>query len=323
MPQIVSVNPFRCRMWSLHDRLEHLIQEETCRTEIASFIKHGQVIAVLGRPVHDDPECDIELIFGARRLFVARHLNVPLVVELREITDREAIVAVDIENRQRTDVSPYERGLFFARCLRAGHYKSQEELAADLKISQSQVSRLLKLARLPSVIVNAFENPLEIREGWGPGLIEILEDVETRKRTIALARTFVDMSPRPPAMDVYQQLITASVTGRKIRAKNHDEVVTDADGSPLFRIRRQAKSIALLLPIEKISSDTLDAVRDAVRDVLKGDRHPAPHVEITEHYPSRRTSLIPSSGVGAFNTFRPNDFAEDYQDPGAVGGRDS
>jgi ParB family chromosome partitioning protein len=242
-------------------------------------------------------------------------------VELREITDREAIVAVDVENRQRTDVSPYERGLFFARCLRAGHYKSQEELAADLKISQSQVSRLLKLARLPSVIVNAFENPLEIREGWGPDLIETLEDVERRKQAIALARTFVDMSPRPAAMDVYQQLISAAVSGRKSRAKPHDEVVTDANGSPLFRIRRQARTIALLLPIEKISADILDAVRDAVRDVLKEDPQAAPDVEVTEHYASRRANHLRSQAVGSFDTFRAN--GDDYQDPGIVGGRDS
>jgi ParB-like chromosome segregation protein Spo0J len=67
-------------------------------------------VPALGRPLHGDLEFDVEIIYGARRLFVARHLNMPLQVELREMSDREALVAMDIENRLRTDISPYERG---------------------------------------------------------------------------------------------------------------------------------------------------------------------------------------------------------------------
>ena len=269
MTQIITASPFRCRMWDFHDRLEHLLSEETCRTEIKSFAAHGQWVPALGRPLRGDPDHDVELIYGARRLFVARHLNMPLAVELRDMTDREAIAAVDVENRQRVDVSPYERGLFFARCLRAGHFKSQDQLATALNISQSQVSRLLKLAQLPSVIVNAFENPLEIREGWGLDLNETLQDPQRRKRAIGLARTLSGMSPRLPAVEAYQQLMSAAPAGRRTRSTRHDEVVTDVDGSPLFRIRRQTKNIALLLPLDKTSAETLDSVRDAVRGALR------------------------------------------------------
>src|SRR5215472_14327187 len=62
------VSPFRCRMWSLHDRLEEHITEESCKAEIESFQSHGQVVPVIGRPVPEDPGYDFELIFGARRL---------------------------------------------------------------------------------------------------------------------------------------------------------------------------------------------------------------------------------------------------------------
>lgn len=277
-PEIISVNPFRCRMWELHDRLDLHITENTCRTEISSFSAHGQLVPVLGRRLCNDPQHDIELIFGARRLFVARHLNVQLIVEMREINDQEAVIAMDMENRQRRDISPYERGLSFARCLRAGYFQSQDDLAKALRISQSQVSRLLTLARLPSVIVNAFPSPLDIREGWGPRLFATLQDVQRRQATIARARTLVSTSPRPTAVDVYQQLVAASVTGRKVRAKSHDEVVTDADGSPLFRIRVQEKTIALLLPIDQVSVETLNAVRDLVREALqqRGRRSTSP-----------------------------------------------
>jgi ParB family chromosome partitioning protein len=269
IPEIISVNPFRCRMWDLHDRLDHLIVEDTCRAEIASFEKHGQLIPVVGRPLRDDPEHDIELVFGARRLFVARHLNMPLRVELRSMTDQAALIAMDIENRQRRDISPYERGLTFARCLRSGCFGSQDELAKALKISQSQVSRLLTLAHLPSVVVNAFESPRDIREGWGTDLMMALQTTQRRQATIARARSVASISPRPPAIEIFQQLISCAVPGRKIRAKSHDEVVTGSDGAALFRIRIQGKNVALLLPIDRVSAQTLHNVRDLLRDALQ------------------------------------------------------
>src|SRR4030088_270940 len=156
MPSVISVSPFRCRMWALHDRIDTYVNETTCKMEIDSFHRHGQLVPVLGRPVRGDPDYDMELIYGARRLFVARHINVALMVEVRDLSDRDAIVAMDIENRQRKDVSPLERGLSYARWLRSGYFKSQDDIAQNLKISSSQVSRMLKLARLPSAIVGAF-----------------------------------------------------------------------------------------------------------------------------------------------------------------------
>jgi ParB family chromosome partitioning protein len=269
MSQVVSVNPFRCKVWDLHDRLDHLIVEDTCRDEISSFARHGQLIAALGRPLRNHADYDIELICGARRLFVARHLNVQLLVDLRDLTDQDAIIAMDMENRQRQDISPYERGLSFARCLRSGYFKSQEHLAKALKISQSQVSRLLTLARLPSVVVNAFTSPLDIREGWGPDLVGALQDIKKRDATIVRARSLASATPRLPAVDVYQHLISASVKGRKLRTRSRDEVVTDIDGTALFRVRPQEKAIAVLLPRDGTSQETLSAICDAIRDVLQ------------------------------------------------------
>lgn len=269
MAEVVLVSPFRCRMWPLHDRAEANVSEETCRPEIESFTKHGQLVPVLGRPLRGDLTHDIELIYGARRLFVARHINKPLAVELRDITDREAIVAMDIENRLRKDISPYERGMSYARWLRSGYFSSQEEIAHALKISCSQVSRLLRMARLPAVIVNAFANPAEICEGWGLELAEALDDLGRRQRTVSMARMLGEMFPRPPAREVYRQLLSASAPGRKLKAVAHDEIVKDSTGAPLFRIRQQSSSIAVLLPIEKTSAQTLESVRCALRNIFQ------------------------------------------------------
>jgi ParB family transcriptional regulator, chromosome partitioning protein len=268
MVSICFADPFRCQMWPLHDRLEAHITEETCRAEIESFSVHGQLLPALGRVVTDQPTHDIELIYGARRLFVARHLNKSLMVELREMTDREAIVAMDIENRQRRNISPYERGVSYAQWLREGHFHSQEDIARALQVSASQISRLLKLARLPCVVVEAFDSAENICEGWGHDLLEVLEDPRRRAATLQSARA-LGKGPRPPAGEVYRRLMTASTMGRRSRPPTHDEVVKDCCGTPLFRIRQQTHSIAVLLPLEALSPEVLDVVRHKVVQVLE------------------------------------------------------
>jgi ParB family chromosome partitioning protein len=259
-------------MWTLHDRSDQHVTEESCKTEIDSFSKHGQIVPALGRALRGDLDHDIELIYGARRLFVARHLNKPLLVEVRELSDREAIIAMDIENRQRADVSPYERAVSYARWIRNGHFGSQDDIARALKVSSSQVSRLLRLARLPSVILNAFTTPLEICETWGLDLMDALDDPERRQRTIQAARAIGELNPRPLAKQVFRQLITASARGRQPTPAARVEIVRDGEGAPLFRIRQLNTSVSLVLPSEKLSARAMAEIRVVLAGILSEKR---------------------------------------------------
>jgi ParB family chromosome partitioning protein len=288
MVDIVEVSPFRCRVWHLHERLEEYVSEQTCEAEIRSFEERGQLVPAIGRRLVGDHDHDIEIICGLRRLFVARYLNKPLTVDLRQISDAEGFLAMDVENRQRKEVSPYERGLCYARWLRSGQFQSQEDLARALKISASQVSKLLKLARLPSVIVNAFGNAAEIREGWGGEVFDALDDARKRPALIRTARELSAMNPRPAAEKVYRHLLMASTSGRKPRMGDHDQVVKGEDGLALFRVRRQINSVALILPLEKISARSLQEIQDAVAGILEG----SPAVDRTSegHTKHRRQS---------------------------------
>jgi ParB family chromosome partitioning protein len=274
MTETVSVSPFRCRMWNGHDRLDGYIDEHSCRDEIKSVLKHGQRLPVLGRRIHNDISHDIELIYGARRLFIARHLNLPLLIELREIADRDAIIALDIENRQRKELSPYERGRAFSAWLQAGHFDSQEDLAHVLNISASQVSRLLKLAELPAAVVSAFADPTQICENWAPELIELWNNHESKNHIIKAARSVSRESPQPSAATIYKRLLAAGV-GRDYSgsaAINHDEVVTDDSGNPLFRVSTRTKDIALLLPAALLSNSCLSEIKVQITSILQRAR---------------------------------------------------
>jgi ParB family chromosome partitioning protein len=270
---VIKVNPFRCRMWEMHDRLDTHITEESCKAEIESFLKYGQLVPVLGRYIRGDSNHDIVLVYGARRLFVARHLNQPLSVEVRELTDREAIIAADLENRQRTDVSPYERGLSYARWLEAGHFKSQDDIARALKISAAQVSRLLKLASLPKEVVAAFAHTADIHERWGRTLMKVMSNPHAARLTLGKAAAIRKLPQRPPRQEVYRELLTAAVGERRAALASKAEVVKDHGGTRLFRVKRQSNSVVILLPLATVCASRLEHIRREVTRILQEEKH--------------------------------------------------
>jgi len=271
-PRVVEVNPYRCRVWALHDRISDYISEESCRAEIDSVARDGQLIPALGRCLPGDPDYDVEIICGVRRLFVAQHLNRPLKVELRHMSEREAIIAMDQENRHRKDISPYERGLGYARLLRSGHFSSQDDIVRALKISASQVSRLLKLAQLPSVLLNAFASPLEIREGWGLDLLKAWHDPKKKPLLAQRARALAEQTPRPGPNAVYSYLTATSGEARRARRSSRGIVVMGGHGAPLFRIKYQLNAVSLILPSAAVSESCIERIRLAVSEILQQER---------------------------------------------------
>jgi ParB family chromosome partitioning protein len=230
-------------------------------------------MSVLGRRLLGDPDHNYELIYGARRLFVARHLNVPLTVELRNVSDRDGIIAMELENGQRRDISPYERALRYAEWLRLGYFESQQDLARALILSPSQVSRLLALARLPGDVVSAFGNVRNIREGWGVRLVEAMRDPGRREPMIQAAREMASAHPRLRPSHVYAELVAIAKVEVAIAASK-DDFVQDDSGNALFQVKHGRKSIALILPVDRVSEKCLHNIRDAITSILQSPNTP-------------------------------------------------
>src|SRR5262249_50910521 len=229
----------------------------------------------LGRPLGGNPMHDVELICGARRLFVARALNVPLLTELRNLSDREACIALEIENRQRQDISPYERGLSYDRWLKRNHFQSQEELANSLGVSASQVSRLLTLARLPAIVVGAFASSADIREAWGLELFEAWRDPQRRPTLARRARSLAKRATTLEASAVYEAMLGGAGSRRSAQTHHRDEAVTGRNGAVLFRVSYRRDTVALVLPARSLSTPTLRQLKSILADFLQvGTRQP-------------------------------------------------
>lgn len=243
----ITVDPFRCRVWDLNDRMEEYVTEESCRSEIASVERDGQLVPTVGRTLKGNPDFDIEIICGARRLFIAKHLGIPIRVELRDLTDRQAAVAVESENSLRKETSPYERGMWLAKLLRQGIYQSRDEMARDLRITPTQVTRLLKFAELPAIVIGAFPSPHDILESWAVELHKAWND-ERRRMIADRCRSLASVQPRPPAISVYTSLVASPTHGGRARSQAMRRIVKSPDGTTLLRLERQRKEVVLRIP---------------------------------------------------------------------------
>lgn len=181
------VDPARCVMWSRHNRAYDLLTEDNCRDLIDSLKSQGQQeFPAIVRKLPAGQGAEYEVICGARRHFAVSWLranNYPqfrYLIEVRELTDEEAFRLADIENRDRADLSDYERASDYLQALAVYYGGKQKTMAARLEVSEAWLSRYLHLARLPRVVVDAWPRITEIKELHARQIRAMLQDGEDK-----------------------------------------------------------------------------------------------------------------------------------------------
>lgn len=182
------VDPEQCKMWDRHNRDYALLTEDNCRDLIDGIRAQGrQEFPAIVRRIEDTDRTGVqyEVICGARRHFAISWLHAnnytqfKYLVDVRDLSDEEAFRLADIENRDREDISDYERAIDYADAVARYYGGKQKAMAQRLEVSQPWLSRYLQLAKLPKVIVTAFPNIREIRERNARELKPLLSDPET------------------------------------------------------------------------------------------------------------------------------------------------
>ncbi|WP_371229755.1 ParB/RepB/Spo0J family partition protein [Roseovarius sp. 2305UL8-3] len=181
------VDPAACRMWDRHNRDYALLTEDNCRDLIDGIRSQGrQEFPAIVRP-SSDPDYEYEVICGARRHFAVSWLRAnnygqfKYLIELRDLSDEEAFRLADIENRDREDISDYERAIDYADAVERYYGGKQKAMAQRLEVSQPWLSRYLQLAKLPEVIVDAFPSVRDLRERNARELKPLLAATESSK----------------------------------------------------------------------------------------------------------------------------------------------
>jgi ParB family chromosome partitioning protein len=165
------VDPAICRMWMQHNRDYDMLNEENCADLIEGMRAQGQQeFPAIVRRVDAEDGFEYEVICGARRHWTVSWLranNYPkfkFLIDVRDLTDEEAFRLADIENRDRRDISDYERAVDYSMACMMYYGGSQKEMAARLEVSPAWLSRYLQLAKLPGQIVLAYGDKTLIKE---------------------------------------------------------------------------------------------------------------------------------------------------------------
>lgn len=181
------VDPTRIRMWAGHNRDYAALTPDNCADIIDGFRRHEQVVPALGRRLPEGGEHDIELIVGARRHYAAAYLHRELLVQLKELDDREAFVIQDLENRDRQDVSNLEQARDYLRALPLYFDDSIKIMADQLQIDRTLLTRLIGLAKLPHEIVDAYADRRELVVHHGTVYRKLMEEPTSKRRLLATA----------------------------------------------------------------------------------------------------------------------------------------
>ena len=188
-----------CRMWEKHNRAYDLLTEDNCRDLIDGIRSQGQqeFPAIVRRLPVGDP-AEYEVICGARRHFAVSWLNANnypqfrYLIEVRDLTDEEAFRLADIENRDREDISDYERARDYAAAVQNYYGGKQKLMAQRLEVSEAWLSRYLQLAKLPGEIVSAYASIRDIKELHARQLKPLMADDAAKEVILRAAGGIAD-----------------------------------------------------------------------------------------------------------------------------------
>lgn len=192
------VDPLDCRMWAHHNRAYDLLTEDNCRDLIDGIKAQGrQEFPAIVRRVDGQGAHQYEVICGARRHFAVSWLrahnypNFKYLIEVRDLSDEEAFRLADIENRDREDISDYERAVDYAKALKSYYNGKQKVMADRLEVSEVWLSRFLQLAKLEKPIVEAFPSIRDIKERHARSLKPHMKTPGGRSGVLAEAERIV------------------------------------------------------------------------------------------------------------------------------------
>lgn len=127
---------------------------------------HGQNSPILVRP-HPGAADRYMVVFGHRRLRVASTLGRRVRAIVKEMQDRDHVVALGQENAARADVPFIERALFAADLARLRYDEDNAIVLSALSVDRTTLSKMLSVAGLPGDILAAIGGARGIgRDRW-------------------------------------------------------------------------------------------------------------------------------------------------------------
>ncbi|MBN9044039.1 MAG: plasmid partitioning protein RepB [Rhizobiales bacterium] len=126
---------------------------------------NGQDSPILVRP-HPQDSGRYMVIFGHRRLRVAKELNRPVKAVIKSVDDTAHVIAQGQENSARDNLSFIERAVFAQKLVDLGY--NRETVQAALSIDNPMLTRMLSVTkRVPMALIDAIGSSKNVgRDRW-------------------------------------------------------------------------------------------------------------------------------------------------------------
>jgi ParB family chromosome partitioning protein len=148
----------------VRDRLEEDRQEYA--DLLAAIRERGQDTPILVRP-HPQQSGRYMVVFGHRRLAIAKELGRPVRAVVKSLDDRAHVIAQGQENSARSNLSFIEKAMFARRLIELNYDGDNATVMAALAIDKTTLSKMLSVASLPAPILEVTRGAKSIgRDRW-------------------------------------------------------------------------------------------------------------------------------------------------------------
>jgi ParB family transcriptional regulator, chromosome partitioning protein len=216
----------------------------------------GQDSPILVRPNPTAPG-RYQVAFGHRRLRAAQILGREVRAVVKQLTDRDLVLAQGQENSARADLSFVERALFARRLEDAGY--DRETIMAALNADKTTVSRMISVAtKIPALVIEAIgPAPSTGRDRW----IELAAEFQSAESAggveqLLLSEAFLAATSDERFNQVLAHVLKQSGTGAKNQLeppnsdrRNRAQFWANNTGQHVVRVT--ASDRALTLAIDK------------------------------------------------------------------------
>ncbi|MCV6597965.1 MAG: plasmid partitioning protein RepB [Mangrovicoccus sp.] len=245
---ISEIDPFAIDQGGLLDRIDDDDGDHTALMQ--SIREHGQQVPVLVRP-HPETPGRYQIVYGRRRVRALRDLEQPVKAMIRDLDDRDLVIAQGQENSARKDLTFIEKANF-ARQMRDAGY-DRKVICDALHVDKTQVSRMLSVVDAVSLdLIEAIgAAPSVGRDRW-LGLAKLMAETDTPTDEAIGMANFVDAKTSD---ERFTGLVHAlSLPMRRAKEAQHSPmargVLRSQAGVEVGRLQRKNGKITVTIPEE-------------------------------------------------------------------------
>lgn len=244
---IVDLDPRSLDVSFVADRLSDDGEEYQ---ELKQAIKDsGQTTPILVRPSSTDGQRYM-VVFGHRRLRVARELGVPVKAVVKKLDDIASAIAQGQENSARSNLSFIERAYFAQNLLASGMTK--DVVRSSLAIDEAMLSKMLGVVEVvPVPVIKALGASKKIgRDKW-LSLRQLLlaPALQRTASEYTAAQEFLDLveDARFDNLHEYLKRYKAKSSAKKPKTTASGKEWTSSDNSLSFAMNTKSKKVAIEL----------------------------------------------------------------------------